>query len=382
MSPATLTYANQTVGTTSATQTVTISNTGGTALTVNSITNGNTTDFVLTCTCHTVHNQWRRKPDIHLGLQACDSRGQERIHKRCQHRRQCNSQRNRYRSATAAVLSVSPATLTYANQTVGTTSATQTVTISNTGGTALTVNSITNGNTTDFVLTAPATPFTINGGASQTFTLAFKPATAGAKSATISVASTAGNATVSATGTGVAVVSQPVLSVSPASLSFTNVTVGASAAKTVTISNTGNAPLNITNMTLAGSTAFSFSPASLAPIAAGASATLTVTYSPTVAGTDSGATIDITSNGGNASVGLTGSAVQQSAGDVALVRLRAPGTMTARVGREFDMDVTAEATTTADTANATVTLTAAASDGVRVSIDHSRLTRELHAGDD
>jgi len=91
--------------------------------------------------------------------------------------------------------------------------------------------------------------------------------------------------------------------------------------------------------------------------------------------------IAITSDGGNASVGLTGSAVQQSAGDVALTRLRVPGTMTARVGREFGMDVTAEATTTSDTANATVTLTAAAPDGIRVSIDHSSLAREMHAAD-
>ena len=109
-----------------------------------------------------------------------------------------------FTTVAAGALSVSPATLTYGNQIIGTTSATQLVTITNTGSTALTVNSISNSNTTDFVFTAPATPFTINGGANQTFTVAFKPAaTTGVKTTTITVESTAGTATVNANGTGI-----------------------------------------------------------------------------------------------------------------------------------------------------------------------------------
>jgi hypothetical protein len=99
-------------------------------------------------------------------------------------------------------MGVSPTTLSFGNQTVGTTSATQTVTISNTGNAALTVNSISNGNATDFALTSTATPFNVAAGASQTFTVAFKPATTGAKSATISITSDGGNGSVSASGTG------------------------------------------------------------------------------------------------------------------------------------------------------------------------------------
>ncbi len=379
VSPATLTYVSQTVGTTSATQTVTISNTGGTALTVNSITNGNTTDFVLTAPAAPFTVNGGSSQTFTLAFKPATAGAKSATVSVASTAGNASVSATGTGAATAAALSVSPATLTYADQTVGTTSAVKTVTISNTGGTALTVNSITNGNTTDFVLTAPAAPFTVNGGSSQTFTLAFKPAAAGAKSATVSVVSTAGNASVSATGTGLAVVSQPVLSVSPASLSFSNVTVGASSTKTVTVSNTGNAPLSVTNITLSGSAVFSFSPASLAPVAAGGSATLTVTYSPTVVGTDPGATLAITSDGGNASVALTGSAVQQSVDDVALVALRVPGTITSRVGRELEMNVIGQATTTADTANATVTLTATASDGIRVSIDHPSVTKDLQA---
>jgi hypothetical protein len=45
----------------------------------------------------------------------------------------------------------------------------------------------------------------VNAGASQTFTVAFKPGSTGAKTATISITSNGGNASVSATGTGTTV---------------------------------------------------------------------------------------------------------------------------------------------------------------------------------
>ena len=182
VSPATLTYASQTVGTTSATQTVTMSNTGGTALTVSSITNGNTADFVLTAPVTPLTINAGASQTFTVAFKPATSGAKSATIT------VASTAGNETVSASgtgvaAGALSVSPAALTYASQTVGTTSAIQTVTMSNTGGTALTVSSITNGNTADFVLTAPATPLTINAGASQTFTVAFKPATSGAKSA-------------------------------------------------------------------------------------------------------------------------------------------------------------------------------------------------------
>jgi hypothetical protein len=161
------------------------------------------------------------------------------------------------------------------------------------------------------------------------------------------------------------------------------VTVATTASKTVTISNTGNAPLSITGLTKAGSAAFSFSPASIASVAAGASATLTVTYSPAVVGTDTG-TINITSNGGNAAVSLTGNGVQQPStgtGDAALTMLYVPATITP-TDRDFEMKVVSEATTTATgEPKATVTLTATYPDGLKVSIDNSSRTEGLHSNE-
>jgi hypothetical protein len=161
------------------------------------------------------------------------------------------------------------------------------------------------------------------------------------------------------------------------------VTVNTTASKTVTISNTGSAPLNITNITKAGSAAFSFSPATFPSIAAGANVTLTVTYTPTIAGADTGSTINITSNGGNATVSLTGSAVQQpttGTGDVALVKLNVPSKITAKVGKVLNIHVLAGATTTAKQAKATATLAASAG-GVTVTIDHPSTTEELKSGE-
>ncbi|MDH4233108.1 MAG: choice-of-anchor D domain-containing protein, partial [Nitrospirota bacterium] len=144
--------------------------------------------------------------------------------------------------AAAPKISVSPTTLSFGNQAVNVTSASQTVTISNTGTASLNVSGISNSNATDFIVTAPATPFSVAAGGSQTFTMAFKPGSTGAKSTNVSITSNGGNATVSGAGTGVA----PVLNVSPATLAFGNQTIGTtSAARTVTISNTGTGTLNV-----------------------------------------------------------------------------------------------------------------------------------------
>jgi len=377
LSPTTLTFASQTIGSTSAAKTVTISNTGTGTLNVTGITSSNSEFAVSPSTVSPIAPGGSATLNVTFTPGAPSGSKSSTISILSDGGNATVSGTGT--GVTAGALSVSPATLPFASQTVGTTSATQTVTISNTGGAALTVNSITNGNTIDFVLSAPATPLTINDGASQIFTVAFKPAASGARSSTITVASTAGNATVSATGTGVTIVTQPVLSVSPSSLTFANVKVSTTVSQTVTISNTGNAPLNITNITKAGSAAFSFSPASFASIAAGANATLTVTYSPAVVGTDTGS-ITITSDGGNATVNLAGSAVQQPSpgtSDVALVNLSVPSKVTVKVGQTLDLHVLAGATTTNNEVDATVTLNAASDSRVKASIDHYSLTEEI-----
>jgi hypothetical protein len=109
--------------------------------------------------------------------------------------------------ATAANAQVSPNTLTFSSQTDGTSSASQPVTLSNTGGVSLAINSytFTGANPTEFSQTHNCTG-NLGAGASCTINVTFSPTAAGSPSATLTVATTGGSPAVSLNGTSVAVV--------------------------------------------------------------------------------------------------------------------------------------------------------------------------------
>jgi hypothetical protein len=138
----------------------------------------------------------------------------------------------------------------------------------------------------------------------------FYPAATGTQTGTLSITdATRTPETVALSGTGLA---PPVLGVSPASLTFTAQTVGqASLAQTVTVSNSGGAPLANVGFQINGLSASSFSYGSTtcgATLANGSSCTVQVTFAPTTAG---GATASLvvsssTSGVAAATVPLTG----------------------------------------------------------------------------
>jgi hypothetical protein len=104
------------------------------------------------------------------------------------------------------------------------------------------------------------------------------------------------------------------LTINPTSLDFGNVVVGSpSAEQTVTLANTGNTSLDVTELTAAAAPfARVGGTCSVAPIAlaAGDSCTLTYTFSPTVAGAAS-QTLTVTSSGtGSGTITLEGNGVQ------------------------------------------------------------------------
>jgi hypothetical protein len=97
------------------------------------------------------------------------------------------------------------------------------------------------------------------------------------------------------------------LSVSPSSINFGSITKGRSAAQTATLTNTGSASVVVSGETVTG-TAFSTSGLSLPlTLVGGQSATFTVTFTPTAAGSASG-TISVASDATNspATVSLSG----------------------------------------------------------------------------
>jgi hypothetical protein len=183
----------------------------------------------------------------------------------------------------------------FSNSTLGSTGAPAIFTIRNNGNAALTglATSVGGSASGDFVVSAPAIT-ALAPGASTTFQVAFKPTVSGLRSATLHVASNDADENpfdVVLTGTGLAF---PLLSVQQtdgSSLatgtkapSFGGVAVGAtSAARSYVVKNTGTAVLENLQITAAGSGVANFdlvTPAvtSLAP---GASATFSIAFKPT-----------------------------------------------------------------------------------------------------
>lgn len=190
--------------------------------------------------------------------------------------------------------------LAFGNVEVGQT-AQRDMTIRNTGNSVLNVSSITY----PAGFSGSWNGGAINPGSQRIVTVTFAPTAAISYGGTITVDSdrTSGTNTISTSGTGTAAPA-PVIQLS-GNLSFASVPVGASASQTLTISNTGNASLNVTAI----SYPLGFSGDwSSGLIAAGGQRQVQVTFTPTRTGAFTGS-VSVTSNaasGGNA-VSVSGS---------------------------------------------------------------------------
>lgn len=213
------------------------------------------------------------------------------------------------------MLTVAPAAIDFGNVNIGVTSASQAITLGNSGGSPLTINAITAA-AAPFAVTGgscAATPFDLAVGASCTVEYAFTPAAAGAASQDFFVTSGGvmpGAPSFVLSGTGVL---QPgVLGVSTTTLAFGGQTVGSTSLRTLTVSNTGAGPLNVTAISLpaapfslaAGGTcgAVPFS------LAAGTSCTLIYSFAPLAAGA-ANSSVTINTDGGDSTVALSGTGV-------------------------------------------------------------------------
>ncbi|HEX9697697.1 MAG TPA: choice-of-anchor D domain-containing protein [Actinomycetota bacterium] len=194
---------------------------------------------------------------------------------------------------------VSPSTLAFGTVQVATQSASQTITVTNTGQGTLLIGTvtITGTNAGDFVKTSDAcTGASRTAGQSCTIGAAFKPTVTGARTATVSITHNAagGSSVVSLSGTGV----QPAVTLTPSSLSFGSISVGQqTTSQTVTLSNTGTGTLSMTT-SFGGTNPGDFlrtggtCGSSLAP---GAGCSILVAFKPTASGARS-ATLVVTSN--------------------------------------------------------------------------------------
>ncbi len=224
----------------------------------------------------------------------------------------------------APAIALVPGSLNFGNVNVGA-SASLTAQVQNTGNADLTVSAInrcTSPATSAAFTWSPAAPFTVSQGLSATLTVTYAPTAAGTDTGCLALTSNASNGpttNLAVSGMGV-VPAAPKIAVSPASLAFGNVTVGASSSMNLTISNTGNAPLTGTIALASGtSSEFAFSPSSF-NVAAGGSQAVAVSYAPTAVGADAGS-LTISSNDAanpSVSVALSGAGVAAPAPSIAL----------------------------------------------------------------
>ena len=198
------------------------------------------------------------------------------------------------------IITLSPSSLTFNAQPTGTTSSPQTVTLTNAGAQKL------------YLSLSSSAPFgetdncggVVTPGASCSISVTFAPAATGnfAGRITLRDNATQNPQTISLTGTG----GVPTAALAPGSLSLGGQPVGTTgSAQTVTLTNSGHGPLTISSITVTGD--FSQTSNCAGTVAAGASCSINLTFTPTAAGTRQGTlTVADNASGSPQTVSLAG----------------------------------------------------------------------------
>jgi len=228
----------------------------------------------------------------------------------------------------APVASLSRTSVDFGKVNLNTNSATQTVTLTNTGDGTLSIASIVVAGT-GFTRLAGACGTTLAPAGTCLISLRFNPpAPIGVRTGSVTLTDNsngiAGSTQViNLTGEGVA----PVASVNTTTLAFGNVQVGTAPTQDITLSNTGTGPLTVNTIALVGAT---FARVTMGvvnncltgaanPLAAGASCTIRIRFTP--AGGPASGTVTITDNsnlvaGSTQTVALSGTGTIQAVADI------------------------------------------------------------------
>jgi len=218
-------------------------------------------------------------------------------------------------TGTAAVISgptatLSPISLIFSTQAIGTTSAAKTVTLKNTGTATLTITSISiiGTNAADFSQ-ATICGTSLAAGASCKISVKFKPTASGTRTAALSIRDNASGSPQKVTLSGIGTTAK----LSPTSLNFGSVGLGTtSLPKTVNLKNVGTTTLTITGIAITGTNAADFAQTHTcgSSLAAGANCSISIRFTPAVLGTRTAA-LSITDNaaGSPQKVALSGMGV-------------------------------------------------------------------------
>jgi len=175
-----------------------------------------------------------------------------------------------------------PTSLSFANQLSGTISTSQTVTLSNTGGFPLAITLINIPDSNSFAQTNTCGS-SLGPGGSCTISVIFSPKTTGTITGTLTIDDDATNTPQTVGLSGIGTAPAPIVSLSTTALTFGNEKVTVTRpSQPVTFTNSGTAPLTITNSATTGDFAQSNNcPASLAPKL---QCVINVTFTPTAVG--------------------------------------------------------------------------------------------------
>ena len=257
-------------------------------------------------------------------------------------------------TATAAQIAVDPSTLGFGTVPVGTDS-TRTVTVENTNGATLTVDSVRTRTDTFAVGSAAAGGFTVAGGDSQSVEVTYGPESASESNTdTLEIYHQGDNMASPIEVPLEGAAEAPQLAVSPESVTYNVTTIDSTSERVVTVTN------NATDVaTLSGSVTL---PASDKPFSVtagsgdfelgpGESTDVTVQYAPTEESNPDQDTLEVSSNVGSASVPLEGTAEAPSIAaqlepDTASVRSEEQLTLTQTVTNEATEVAALEATIT------------------------------------
>jgi hypothetical protein len=209
-------------------------------------------------------------------------------------------------SPAVPAISLSSLTLTYPAQQVSTQSTAQTITVTSSGTSPLTIGSIAIAG--DFSETDTCTGQTVPVGSTCTISITFTPTATGARSGLLTVYANipTGQATASLTGTGTAAAS---IVFTPTSVIFAATTVNQSdPSQIVTVANTGGSVAALQTPVITGTAAGDFvitANTCTATLAASTACSIQITFTPSAAGTRF-ATLSITDSAGTQTASLTG----------------------------------------------------------------------------
>jgi hypothetical protein len=314
LSPASLSFGNQSVNTKSGIVTATLTNGGSAALSLSGIalTGANPGDFAQTNTCGSSVGAGA-SCTISVTFDPTASGSRSASVSFTDNANGSPQSLSLGGTGTSATASLSTSSLSFGNQSVNTTSGVLTAILTNGGNAALSLSSIalTGANPGDFAQTNTCGS-SVAAGASCTISVTFDPAATGNLSASVSFTDNANGSpqSLSLSGTG----TSTTVNLSPSSLSFTNQPISVtSSTQIVTLTNGGNTALSISGLTITGTNAADFAEVADtcgSSVAAGANCSIGVAFTPSTSNPETASlTIADSATGSPQTVSLSGSGI-------------------------------------------------------------------------